>query len=212
MQQKKHMFSNWLNKLNTYPTVQKLLSCYLGKIISPTETMQKHMAFHENFGHRISHIDVDYIAATVFKAIFGDVIDGYISPTLPSLWHGFAFHPEVCLFNPQKTIGECNAIPLTFNAEDAIPSLSIMNIIESSFAKEIPSIKKRNTGQHPLFALKGGTDDVFCTSETVNIIKTLRQLPTNLTSEPKQLNIERSQKGQDDDEDDGTSTIGMRLY
>jgi hypothetical protein len=59
----------------------------------------------EYIGSRISYGPVDDKACAFLASILGHIIDGYISPNLPTPWHtkGY-FDNEICLFNPNKCI------------------------------------------------------------------------------------------------------------
>lgn len=72
------------------------------------EFINKNGEFYTNFGQRISIGSFDDFLVRFLKQLMyiqgKESIDGYISPALQTPFHNYAFHNEICLFNPSDSI------------------------------------------------------------------------------------------------------------
>lgn len=81
--------------------------------------IDENIEYYMNFGNRISECSIDDYMVGLLKIIFQDTIDGYIAPRLETVWHDFNFHPELCLFNPSKSLKLCSEVPTSIPNPDA---------------------------------------------------------------------------------------------
>lgn len=99
----------------------------------------------ENFGSRISYGIVDDSAAIFLSELFGNLIDGYISPNLKTPWHNKHFNHEICLFNPKKSLKMTIDIVDDNNIYLKLPKIKIIDLISKvyryrHFNKNTPDI------------------------------------------------------------------------
>ncbi len=90
----------------------------------------ENIEYYMNYGNRISECSIDDYMVGLLKIIFSDTIDGYIAPRLETVWHDFNFHPELCLFNPSKSLKFCSEVPTAIqNPDSFIPPIDISMIL-----------------------------------------------------------------------------------
>lgn len=102
------------------------------------------MSHYLQFGHRCSEESIDNEVAIFLKNIFGNKIDGYISPHVESIWHNYNFHQEICLFTPKLLLNKCTKQVLSEIKEITILEimneqqliLPILSSIENNYIKE----------------------------------------------------------------------------
>lgn len=90
----------------------------------------ENIEYYMNFGNRISECSIDDYMVGLLKIIFQDTIDGYIAPRLETVWHDFNFHPELCLFNPSKSLKLCSEVPTNIqNPDTFITPIHILTLL-----------------------------------------------------------------------------------
>lgn len=90
----------------------------------------ENISYYMNFGNRASECSIDDYMVGLLKIIFKDTIDGYIAPTLETIWHDFNFHPELCLFDPSKSLKICTEVPTGITDPDSfIPPINIGSLL-----------------------------------------------------------------------------------
>ena len=90
---------------------------------------EENISYYMNFGNRISECSIDDYMVGLLKIIFQDTIDGYIAPRLETVWHNFNFHPELCLFNPSKSLQLCTKVPSNIDPDAHIPPINIGTLL-----------------------------------------------------------------------------------
>lgn len=105
--------------VNVYEAIQ----CYQLKT-PPNDIHQydvnKYLTHLVGFGSRISSCAIDDEVVGLLKYLFGDTVDGYIAPTQETVWHNHNFHPELCLFNPNKSLSSVTDLPSNITNPDAL--------------------------------------------------------------------------------------------
>ena len=106
-------FPNQLRYINKFPNLKSFFA-------QPNKMNYYNFVaeYYFNSGFRASYLADDTKCAQLYKDVFGEVIDGYISPKLYSPWHAVVkedgissivvendkFHQEMVIFDPSKTI------------------------------------------------------------------------------------------------------------
>lgn len=101
----------WISKYDTFADVLYDIECE--KNINNDSSqfdIDKNEKLYSSFGQRISDCAIDDKVVAFLKNIFSDTIDGYISPHINSVWHGFNFPPELCLFTPNISLKKCGEV------------------------------------------------------------------------------------------------------
>lgn len=119
--------------------VAKMVKCVLTRGSYPANknlAIDRSVEYYQRFGGRISDSSIDDEVVALLKQLFSDVIDGYIAPTLDSVWHDFGFNPELCLFDPSKSLSFCTEVPSTvMNPDLFVPPVNISLIVNGTYTQ-----------------------------------------------------------------------------
>jgi hypothetical protein len=145
----------WLDRFPTLSSVKSKYNCSALSFIPSNSKAYNILGDHyASFGNRISECSIDDEVVALLKIIFGDTIDGYISPILDSVWHEFQFNPELCLFEPKKSLKMCSIVPLNIINPDIIfPPMSISLLLNVTSEKIISGVAGNFN-----YIKKGGTN------------------------------------------------------
>lgn len=121
----------WANNFHTINDILIKFNCSVLSSFATQSNINELALHYSSFGNRISECSIDDEVVALLKLIFGETVDGYIAPILDSVWHDFQFNPELCLFDPNKSLGICSEVPIDILDPDLIiPPINISVLLD----------------------------------------------------------------------------------
>lgn len=140
----------WLQKYATLHEVYYDVECaFVSYAPIDQFNIDAMMSHYVQFGNRISECSIDDEVVALLKNVFGDTVDGYIAPTFDTVWHDFRFNPELCLFDPSRSLKFTTEVPAHITNPDAIITPVSLSDILLGYSTRI--------AEHDL--VKGGSRD-----------------------------------------------------
>lgn len=182
---------DWDEKYRTFRNVSNDFNCSLLEDAPEGFDIKRIEKHYMQYGHRISECSIDDIVVAFLKSIFGDTIHGYIAPFISSLWHGFNFPPELCLFDPNNSLKFSGQVPEKYinNPEIKVPEIDISVLLEVIYPKQKIAqrdyIKGGSNGEE---FEEGESCPIKTSDEYKNKKKFFENIPKNFTNEKNEEN------------------------